>query len=388
MAIENSLTVSNLRIIPRKTDFLDRKVGSRGEVYFDQDTNTIRLFDGTVSGGIALLRADLENIEGQISSVIPSPTPPIDADPGTIWFDTTTGKSYVLYDDGNSSQWVQPATPSIGGGTTPGGGGASNISELNDVSLSSLTAGQVLKWDGAAWTNSTDLVGTGGGGIVNIDELGDVTITTPAAGEFLRYNGAEWTNGTINTFTKIAVSGQEDIDADTGLDTLTITAGSGIQITTDAGTDSITITNTIANAAEAFTELSDVVNSGLTVDKIYLPAITRLRVSNSGAIAYLFDQYTGNNPQVYAISGTTIAFELTASGHPFLIQDGTGTNYDTGLVHVSISGVVSTGSAAQGKDSGTLYWKIPVGVSGGYRYQCQLHGSMVGNISVKNIAII
>jgi plastocyanin len=114
-----------------------------------------------------------------------------------------------------------------------------------------------------------------------------------------------------------------------------------------------------------------------------------LTVTNNGASAYRFDQYgTTDDPTIYAINGTTIAFNLQATGHPFLIQDNAGVNYNTGLVHVTAGGVVSTGSSAQGKDSGTLYWKIPDVISGPYRYQCSLHGSMIGTISIKNFGSI
>jgi plastocyanin len=111
-------------------------------------------------------------------------------------------------------------------------------------------------------------------------------------------------------------------------------------------------------------------------------------VTNNGASAYVFDQYSGNNPVIYAINGTTIAFKLNATGHPFLIQNGAGNNYSTGLVHVSTTGVVSTGSDAQGKDSGTLYWKVPSVISGNYRYQCSVHAPMVGTITIKNFGSI
>ena len=102
----------------------------------------------------------------------------------------------------------------------------------------------------------------------------------------------------------------------------------------------------------------------------------------------MFDQYSGNNPTVYAISGTTIAFNLNVAGHPFLIQNGAGTNYNTGLTHVTTAGVVTTGSNAQGKTSGTLYWKIPQSISGTYRYQCSAHAPMVGGISIKDFAVV
>jgi plastocyanin len=171
--------------------------------------------------------------------------------------------------------------------------------------------------------------------------------------------------------------------ADSTTDTLTLVAGTGITLTTNPGTDTITIDS--ASGVTTFNALTDAVAAGLTVDEIYLPAITALNVTNSGASAYLFDQYSSGNPTIYAIGGTTIAFKLNVAGHPFLIQDGTGTNYNTGLIHVSTTGVVTTGSSAQGQTSGTLYWKVPSSISGNYRYQCGLHVAMVGAITVKNI---
>jgi plastocyanin len=185
----------------------------------------------------------------------------------------------------------------------------------------------------------------------------------------------------------VAVSGQSNIEADTATDTLTIAAGTGISITTNAETDTVTITNTASAGVTAFTGLSDA--AGLTVDRFYLPAITMLTVTNSGASSYRFDQYgTTDNPTIYAINGTTIAFNLNASGHPFLIQNSAGVNYNTGLVHVTTGGTVTTGASAQGKDSGTLYWKIPTDISGGYRYQCSLHAPMVGSITIKTFATL
>ena len=107
---------------------------------------------------------------------------------------------------------------------------------------------------------------------------------------------------------------------------------------------------------------------------------------------YNIDQYSGDNPAIYVISGTTIAFNLQQGGsHPFLLQNNTGSwaNITTAnLIHVSTAGVVSTGSAAQGKVSGTLYWKIPASVSGTFRYICQNHGTMVGTITIKDFAAI
>ena len=136
--------------------------------------------------------------------------------------------------------------------------------------------------------------------------------------------------------------------------------------------------------------MTDATSAALTVDQVYLPAITRLDVTNNGSAAYRFDQYgVTDNATIYAISGTTIAFNLNIVGHPFLVQTSGGTNYDTGLVHVSNTGTVLTGSSAQGQVAGTLYWKIPASTIGNYQYQCSIHvGVMVGVITIKDISAI
>ena len=170
-----------------------------------------------------------------------------------------------------------------------------------------------------------------------------------------------------------------------------------ISLTTVGSTGAATFTNNTLNipqyagGASSFSALSDAALVSLTVDKIYLPAITRLVVTTP-VFNYNIDQYSGDNPAIYVISGTTIAFNLQVGGsHPFLLQTNTGSwaNITTAnVIHVSTSGVVSTGSSAQGLTSGTLYWKIPASVSGTFRYICQNHPTMVGTITVKDIAAI
>jgi hypothetical protein len=230
----------------------------------------------------------------------------------------------------------------------------------------------------AADSSTDTLTLVAGSNITITTDAGTDTITIAAAG-----------GGSVSdSFATIAVAGQSSVVADSSTDTLTLVAGTGITLTTNASTDSVTITNSASAGATAFTGLSD--RADLTVDQFYLPAITRLAVTANGSSAYRFDQYsTTDNPTIYAISGTTIAFDLSngLGSHPFLIRF-SGANYNTGLVHVTTGGTVTTGTNAQGKTSGTLYWKIPAGISGTYGYLCSNHGSMVGTITVKDISAI
>jgi hypothetical protein len=276
---------------------------------------------------------------------------------------------------------------------------AINFPNNPTVNLQYTLGDTTWEWTGTAWdvvsttvgVNCFDKISVAGQSTIEADSNSDtltvvagtnVTITTNANNDAITINSTAGGGSSSNSFETIAVAGQSSVVADSATDTLTLAAGTGISITTNAGSDTVTITNTGSAGVTAFTGLSDA--AGLTVDKFYLPAITMLTVTNSGASAYRFDQYgTTNNPTVYAINGTTIAFNLQASGHPFLIQTPGAANYSTGLIHVSTLGVVTTGSEAQGKDSGTLYWKIPTDISGGYRYQCGNHVTMVGLIFIK-----
>lgn len=297
---------------------------------------------------------------------------------------------------------------------------------LTDLSIDDGTTGQVLSTDGAGNFSFVDQ--SGGGGTQNLwatitgdtgsttansqtDNLtvaGGTNISTVVQGDTL----------TIN-YTGDALSGEANQDAfsfvqgDTGLaaadtttDTLTIEGGT--DISTSVTGDTITINYT--GGGVTFAGLSDTnftspsagaliaydgaqwIDTSLTIDRVAYPAITTLKVEAAGSSGYLFDQYgTSQDPTIYAISGTTIAFDLndgTLSSHPFQIETSGGLAYSTGLVHVSNTGVVSEGANAQGQTSGTLYWKIPANISGNYAYQCTVHSAMRGLITIKDISAI
>jgi plastocyanin len=267
---------------------------------------------------------------------------------------------------------------------------AGQISVVADSATDSLTlvagSGIVITTD--AGTDSVTITATAGGG---------GTVTTASV---VSANGFAGTVTTASTTPAITISTSiTGVLKGNGTAISAAAAGTDYQaviaLTTSGTSGAATFNGTILNIPQygadvgTFSALTDASTAGATVDEFYLPAITALAVTNNGASSYRFDQYsTADNPTIYAISGTTIAFRLSVSGHPFLIRTAGGSNYDTGLNHVTTTGTVTTGSSAQGKVSGTLYWKIPAGISGNYQYICSIHGGMVGVIAIKDISAI
>ena len=67
-----------------------------------------------------------------------------------------------------------------------------------------------------------------------------------------------------NTFSTITVPGQSNVVADSSTDTLNLAAGSNVTLTTNAGTDTITVASTDTTANENITLSGDVTGSGTT----------------------------------------------------------------------------------------------------------------------------
>lgn len=141
----------------------------------------------------------------------------------------------------------------------------------------------------------------------------------------------------------------------------------------------------LTGGVTTFAALTEVNTADLDVHDIAVQAKITLITTSSGSSAYRFDVNGAvDNPTIYARAGETIAFDLTAvSSHPFQIQTTGGVAFNTGLIHIAENGTKTVGAAAQGKTSGTLYWKIPASISGMYEYICTAHGSMNGDIQIE-----
>lgn len=149
-----------------------------------------------------------------------------------------------------------------------GSGGSTTLNGLTDVDIVTPLSGQVLKYDGTKWYNGEDDIGSGGTppsnsfSIIAVPGQSDVlassptdtltfqagnniTITTNAATDTITITAADQGSPTLpNSWGSIRITGQADAIADSPEDILTLAAGTGISLTTNAGTDTITISAT------------------------------------------------------------------------------------------------------------------------------------------------
>ena len=147
------------------------------------------------------------------ASVTTSSTAPTSPNDGDLWFDTDELKTYVYYNDGTSSQWVQSnPTGAIGGGGTS--------IEISDVAPTSPSAGDLwfdsdalktfIYYDdgsGAQWIESsgggssiadTDALTEGSSNLYYTDARVDTHLNVSSAtnGQTLIWNGTDYSWGT------------------------------------------------------------------------------------------------------------------------------------------------------------------------------------------------
>jgi Cu/Zn superoxide dismutase len=110
-------------------------------------------------------------------------------------------------------------------------------------------------------------------------------------------------------------------------------------------------------------------NSGSTESKTY-------DVTNSGSSAYIFNGEgltDASNPDFTFKRGSTYTFNLSVSGHPFLIKSVEGTSttnqYDSGVTN-------------NGAVTGSIIFTVPSDAPNTLYYNCEFHGSMTGTLTI------
>jgi hypothetical protein len=174
------------------------------------------------------------------------------------------------------------------------------------------TSGYALKTDGSgtlswglAGGNAFETISVSGQSNVVADSSSDtltlvggtgLAITTAAGSDTITF-----TNTAVgaNAFGTISVSGQSDVVADSTADTLTLVSGAGINITTTAGSDTVTIAG--GSGSVFTTDLFAASGSQNAYTLSVAPA------SEDEIMAFVEGVYQNKNS--YALSGTTLTFD-------------------------------------------------------------------------------
>lgn len=303
--IQNELTVNSFRIIPRESQFLERKQGQRGEIFYDQDSESLRLFDGTQTGGFSLARADLVNVSNVVfaakaeaagvgggggnTSVEVGENVPADPISGNLWLNTNNGRLYIYLDDGTSSQWVEPAT--------------SSVNTTYDFSVQTGVSSVNLRLTGS--DNTYDDIKLVEGSNITIERNDDTTITISST-------------AANNSFASFVVDGEDDVVADQADDAVTFVAGTAVTITTDAETKTITFSASAETGAVVFD--GSVIDTNDSSEISFTPSVrlnSDLNVENNlfvdnKVFAESFETVGTEIPELYSVSNLNLTAEAGA----------------------------------------------------------------------------
>lgn len=85
----------------------------------------------------------------------------------------------------NGTSWVN-------GTVTVDIGSISSLEAVGDVSYDDLAAGDILKWNGTVWSGANDPT------VTELDDIPDVDVASAVSGSLLRYNGTNWVGDTLD----------------------------------------------------------------------------------------------------------------------------------------------------------------------------------------------
>ena len=196
----------------------------------------------------------------------------------------------------------------------------SAIDDITDVTITSVTSGQFLKYNGSAWVNDaidlgTDTTGNymvnvaSGTGIsvahtqsegstatvsldATIDNLSDVTITSAVANQLLSYNGSAWVNTSNPTVAgNVTISGNLTVSGTTttvNSETLTINDNLIVLNNNEAGTPSENAgveieRGTSTNVQLRWNETTDCwefTNDGTNYQRIFTDTVTNAQIAS------------------------------------------------------------------------------------------------------------
>jgi len=252
--------------------------GAAGEITIDSTKNTVVVHDGTTAAGFPL------------------------ATEANALSSSNIGVSVQAY-DANLTSFVTAVNLPTSDGTagqflkTDGSGTVSfdtipTINALNDianVTITSASTGQFLKWNGSAWIN--DSIPT----INTLNDISNVTITSASTGQFLQWNGSAWINAVVEAF---------DVQTQTTTATTQVTVASYNATTYNGIKVVVTMHDSVATE-RSITEIL------ITHDGTTAVATEYAQVNTATALATFDVDISGGNVRILATPASTNSTAFT-----------------------------------------------------------------------------
>ena len=232
---------------------------------------------------------------------------------------------------GNLTGNVTGNTSGTSGSTTGNAATATTLATSRNISGVAFNGSADITLNTSGITENTNLYYTNARAdariaAANIGDLSNVSSTGASSGQVLKWSGSEWApaadnagGGSTNGFQTVAISGQSNVVADSTTDTLNFAAGTGIQLTTNAGTDTVTITSTATGSVtEAFKTISvsgqsDVVADSAT-DTLTLVAGNNMTLTTSAGGDTITFASSGSGGGAASSSDIRKVFKYTTTG--------------------------------------------------------------------------
>jgi len=262
--------------------------GAAGEITIDSTKNTVVVHDGSTQGGIPLAKESaLAATVGALTDV-------------TI---TSIGAGEILKYSG--SEWVNNTLAEAGiqpfDATIVVDADIGSTVQAYDANLTSFvtaltlpvadgTTGQFLKTDGAGNVTFASIPT-----INTLNDIGNVTITGASTGEFLQWSGSAWVNAVVEAF---------DVQTQTTTATTQVTVASYNATTYDGVKVVITMHDSVATE-RSITELL------ITHDGTTAVATEYAQVNTATALATFDVDISGGNVRILATPASTNSTAFT-----------------------------------------------------------------------------
>jgi hypothetical protein len=290
---------------------------SAGDLWYD--TTTLRLYvyynDGSSSQWVKA------NPSGSSGALVQE-TAPSNPGSGNLWFDPSSLETYVYYNDGDSNQWVQTNPSGSASGTTV-------YSSIDDLPLSEVETGaqafvsstnRLYLWNGTGWynialINTTPSISGASSAYILADDGTATTVTITATddeGIPITYSIASDTSGNIATVTQgtgantnVFTITPSTSTANAGTFSLTFRASDGVNIGT--AVSEFTLQFQIANSHYT-TALITATDNGYTSNKVFRDSSgnNHTITANGDATQNTFSPYRHGGYSIYCDGANVI----------------------------------------------------------------------------------